>query len=202
MRHIARSACLVLATAATSTHAVSLPGELLEPEQAFRISTAALDERNVQVRFEIAEGYYMYRDRFKFETESGQLLADVELPAGERKRDPFFGETETYRRQVTMRVPVSEEDAASGRVKLKVTSQGCSDQGVCYTPLEQAVTVRLASVAAATPSADTRSIAQRERGPGSPLVAPPSWVPIVLLLAIAGVIAAVGAARRKWRNPQ
>jgi thiol:disulfide interchange protein DsbD len=202
MRHIARSACLVLATAATSTHAVSLPGELLEPEPAFRISTAALDERNVQVRFEIAEGYYMYRDRFKFETESGQLLADVELPAGERKRDPFFGETETYRRQVTMRVPVSEEDAASGRVKLKVTSQGCSDQGVCYTPLEQAVTVRLASVAAATPSADTRSIAQRERGPGSPPVAPPFWVPIVLLLAIAGVIAAVGAARRKWRNPQ
>jgi thiol:disulfide interchange protein DsbD len=28
-------------------------------------------------------------------------------------------------------------------VKLKVTSQGCSDKGVCYTPLEQAVTVSL-----------------------------------------------------------
>ena len=186
LRHMARATCLVLATAATWAHAVSPPDELLEPEQAFRISTAALDERNVQVRFEIAEGYYMYRDRFKFETQSGRLLADVELPAGERKRDPFFGETQTYRRQVTMRVPVSDEDAASGRVRLKVTSQGCSDQGVCYTPLEQAVTVRLASVAAATPAASGTAPAARSATSPATL----GWVQGAMLLAV-GLAAAV-----------
>jgi thiol:disulfide interchange protein len=42
-----------------------------------------------------------------------------------------------------MRVPVSAEDAVKGDIKLKVTSQGCSDQGVCYVPLEQTVRVRL-----------------------------------------------------------
>jgi len=191
LRHLARAACLVLATAATWAHAVSPPDELLEPEQAFRISTAPLDERSVQVRFEIAEGYYMYRDRFKFETQSGRLLADVELPAGERKRDPFFGETETYRRQVTMRVPVSAEDAATGRVKLKVTSQGCSDQGVCYTPLEQAVTVRLASVIAATPA--TASGAAAGTAPAARSATSPAtlaWVQGALLLAV-GLAAAV-----------
>ena len=84
----ARAVCLVLALAgvAAPAHAVS-PDELLDPEQAFRISTEGVDERNVQVRFEIAEGYYMYRDRFKFATGSGRVLADVDLPPGEPKRD-------------------------------------------------------------------------------------------------------------------
>src|SRR3989304_4254659 len=99
----ARAVCLVLALAAVAApaHAVS-PGELLSPEQAFRISTEALDERNVQVRFEIAEGYYMYRDRFRFETGSGRVLADVALPPGKRERGPFFGEAGTRRRHVTV----------------------------------------------------------------------------------------------------
>jgi len=202
----ARAASLVLALAAAAVpaHAVS-PDELLEPEQAFRISTQPLDERNVQVSFEIAEGYYMYRDRFKFETGLGRVLADVELPPGERKRDPFFGETETYRRQVTMRVPLSGEDAARGRVKLKVTSQGCSDQGVCYTPLEQLVEVRLASAspAASATLADTRG-AQQADGPTTLApAAPPFWALIALLFATAGFIAAVALALvRKRRKPE
>lgn len=107
------------------------------------MSTRALDRQTVEVRFEIADGYYMYRDPFKFETDSGKLLADTELPPGVRKKDEFFGETETYRREVLRRVPLTADDVERGRVKLKVTSQGCSDTGVCYVPLEQIVAVRL-----------------------------------------------------------
>lgn len=126
-----------------STFTAAQEPELLEPEKAFRISTQPLDERNVEVRFQIADGYYMYRDRFKFETAAGKLLADVGLPKGKVKEDPFFGKTETYRREVRIRVPVSTADAARGNVKIKVTSQGCADIGVCYLPLEQFVEVRL-----------------------------------------------------------
>lgn len=117
--------------------------ELLDPEKAFRISARALDERSVEVEFAIADGYYMYRDRFSFATESGRQLADVEIPRGTPKEDQFFGRTETFRRLVRIRVPVSPGDAARGSVKLKVTSQGCADVGVCYVPLEQSVRVRL-----------------------------------------------------------
>jgi thiol:disulfide interchange protein DsbD len=127
--------------------------ELLEPEKAFRISTQVLDERNVEVHFQIADGYYMYRDRFRFESARGRLLADVEFPKGKVKQDPFFGKTETYRREVRIRVPVSAQDAARGRVKLKVTSQGCADVGVCYMPLEQFVDVRLSGGSSPAPAA-------------------------------------------------
>lgn len=117
--------------------------ELLEPEKAFRISARALDERNVEVAFKIADGYYMYRSRFSFATEAGKPLADVEIPRGKIKEDQFFGKQETFRDLVRIRVPVSAEEAAKGEVRLKVTSQGCSDKGVCYVPLEQTVRVSL-----------------------------------------------------------
>ena len=117
--------------------------ELLDPEKAFRISARALDSRTVEVEFRIAQGYYMYRDRFSFATEAGKPLADVQIPRGRIKEDAFFGKSETFRQLVRMWVPVADEDAVTGDIELRVTSQGCSDQGVCYVPLEQTVRVRL-----------------------------------------------------------
>lgn len=117
--------------------------DLLEPEKAFRISARPLDARNVEVEFKIAQGYYMYRERFGFATESGQPLAGVEIPRGKPKEDAFFGKSEVFREWVRIRVPVSPQDAESGSVGLRVTSQGCSDQGVCYIPVTQTVRVPL-----------------------------------------------------------
>jgi len=85
----------------------------------------------------------MYRSRFSFVSERGKPLADVEIPRGTVKEDQFFGRQETFRHLVRIRVPVAAEDAAKGAVALKVTSQGCSDKGVCYVPLEQTVQVSL-----------------------------------------------------------
>ena len=118
-------------------------GELLDPDKAFRISARALDAKSVEVEFKIANGYYLYRNRFSFATESGEPLADVEIPRGKIKEDRFFGKTETFRDLVRIRVTVSPADAARGSVNLRVTSQGCADVGVCYVPLEQRVRVSL-----------------------------------------------------------
>ena len=139
---------MALAIGLASANAGPLPNtpdELLDPQKAFRISARALDAKSVEVEFKIANGYYMYRNRFSFATESGEPLADVEIPRGKIKEDRFFGKTETFRDLVRIRVTVSPKDAAKGSVNLKVTSQGCADAGVCYTPLEQIVSVKLPS---------------------------------------------------------
>lgn len=141
------AAALYALAAAAAPPAVALdPGELLEPEKAFRISARALDVRNVEIEFRIADGYYMYRDRFVFATESGKRLADVEMPRGKVKEDQFFGKAETFRGSLRVKLRLSPGDVAKGRVKLKVTSQGCADSGVCYVPLDQFVTVALPGV--------------------------------------------------------
>jgi len=141
-RRCALAAALLGLAAVAGPPAMAVdPDALLDPEKAFRISARALDERNAEVEFKIAEGYYMYRNRFSFATGSGKPLADVEIPRGKEKEDEFFGKTETFRDLVRIRVPLAPEDTKAGGVNLKVTSQGCADVGVCYTPLEQTVRV-------------------------------------------------------------
>ena len=129
--------------------ALAAGDELLEPEKAFGMSTRAVDESTVEVSFAIADGYYMYRDRFKFALEGlgagGFKLGAPDFPAGIRKKDEFFGEVETYRRQVTIRLPVERNGATGDTLKLSVTSQGCADAGVCYVPMQTGATVKLAA---------------------------------------------------------
>lgn len=113
--------------------------EPLEPEQAFRFSAQAVDAQTLEVRWEIAPGYYMYRDKFKFSVEPG-TLGKVELPAGLVKEDETFGRVETYRDLVRLQLPVS---GASGKITLRATSQGCADIGICYPPQQHVATLAL-----------------------------------------------------------
>lgn len=116
--------------------------ELLQPQQAFHLSARALDARTVQVTFAIAEGYYMYRDRFQFKSATGKPLT-ADISRGEMKDDPYFGPTEILRREARIRLRVPGADT-SGSVEVDVTSQGCADQGVCFLPQTQRVRVSLA----------------------------------------------------------
>jgi len=142
MRAFVLAAALALAAGPAAAQLFG-NAELLEPDKACRIAARALDARNVEVTFQIADGYYMYRERFSFATESGQPLKGVEIPRGKIKEDQFFGKQETFRDFVRIRVPVSAADAAKGSITLNVTSQGCSDKGICYIAQTQRVKVPL-----------------------------------------------------------
>jgi thiol:disulfide interchange protein DsbD len=133
--------------------------DLLEPEKAFRISARALDPATVEVRFDIARGYYMYREKFAFAAIPPEIkLGPAVFPKGETKKDEFFGVMETYRKHVAVTLPVQ---GASETLKLEVTSQGCADIGVCYPPQVQTVEVKFAALASGgAPSAPLAAGAQ------------------------------------------
>ena len=116
--------------------------EFLPPEQAFRFSARALDARNVEVAFDVADGYYMYREPFAFAADgAGVRLAPARIPPGKVKFDETFGkQVETYRGRVVIAVPV---EAAPTEFTLTVTSQGCADAGLCYPPMQSAARVQL-----------------------------------------------------------
>ncbi len=153
---LVRLLALLVALSAGLAHAAVNEADLLEPEKAFRMSTRAVDDRTVEVKFDIADGYYLYRERFKFEAEPGIGGASVkfgtpDFPAGVKKKDEFFGEVETYRKQLIVLLPV-EKTGGGDTLKLVVTSQGCADVGVCYVPMQTRASVKLAGAGSGTSS--------------------------------------------------
>ncbi|MDO9007441.1 MAG: protein-disulfide reductase DsbD [Thiobacillus sp.] len=126
--------------------------EFLEPEAAFAFSARALDANTLEARWQIADGYYMYRDKFKFELKGG-TLGQPALPAGKVKQDENFGTVETYRKDLRIRLPIQRTPGITS-VTLTTLSQGCADAGLCYTPQTVSATVRLpAAVAEPAPAA-------------------------------------------------
>ncbi len=122
--------------------------ELLEPEKAFAFSARVAGSDSIEVRYVIAKGYYMYRDKFRFVLEPVTVArGGPQLPPGKIKKDEFFGETEVYRNEVRITLPI-QPDGHVDRVTLTAVSQGCADVGVCYVPVEQKAELRLASTGA------------------------------------------------------
>lgn len=139
---------LIVAMLSPLVHAEA---EYLDPEAAFSFSSKMLDAKTVAVTYAIADGYYMYRERFNFKAE-GATLGTPLFPQGKVKFDQTFQKNvETYRKSVTITLPIE----ANGAFKLTVGSQGCADQGLCYAPMASVANLSphggglLAAVAAA-----------------------------------------------------
>jgi thioredoxin:protein disulfide reductase len=145
------AALLVSLVFVATAGAAGLPAgepDLLPPEQAFRFSARALDPHTIEARFDVVDGYYLYRDKLAFKAEPADAgIGTAELPKGLRKHDEFFGDVETYRGRVVVKLPLAHGEP--GRVLvLKADSQGCADAGVCYPPTVQQVRLTLPAVGA------------------------------------------------------
>ena len=105
--------------------------DLLPPEQAFQVR---LEQQGtlLRVHYQIADGYYLYRDKLAWRVEPEQALQHLPLPTAEEKKDPFFGQTGIYRHRLTTEHQLST--LPTGQWALFVSLQGCADVGVCYPP--------------------------------------------------------------------
>lgn len=109
--------------------------DFLPPDVAFRVS-AGVDDKQMRVRWIIADGYYLYRHKIEIKAESPDLvLAAPDLPKGTLKTDPYLGTQEIYRQQAEGTVGYSRIDAGAHPMQIKVTYQGCADAGLCYPPI-------------------------------------------------------------------
>lgn len=132
-----------VAAAQTDGPATGNPA-ILEPEQAFQVQVQSLDAQRVAIDFAVAPAHYLYRDRLQFAVHSPQGVAvqAVELPQAKSKNDPNFGTVLVYEQPFRAIVRLGGAGARDP-VALNVTYQGCSANGVCYLPQEQAYRVDL-----------------------------------------------------------
>ncbi len=116
--------------------------DLLPVDQAFALTASAPERGQIQLQFKIAPGYYLYRHRTSVKADPAFNAGALQMPAGNKHHDDFFGEVETYRERLQATLPGAPTDAA-GTISLEVRYQGCADAGVCYPPQKRVVQVTL-----------------------------------------------------------
>jgi thiol:disulfide interchange protein len=117
--------------AALPVHAADI--ELPPVDEVFVLSAQATSRDRIEIRWKIADGYYLYRHRTSVKSDAAFTGAKLALPGGDKHRDEFFGDVETYRQQLVgslTGVPASGATTAT----LTVKYQGCADAGICYPP--------------------------------------------------------------------
>jgi len=172
---------------------VATAADFLDPEQAFILTVAPKGPRSVELNFRIADGYYLYRERFQLVAD-GATLGQPSFPAGHVKFDETFQkQVETYRGELKVELPVEQAAAA---FELRVTSQGCADAGLCYPPMTQAWRVSLA----AWGGNQTASLAAPGAEPQTSAV-PAATQPGRLLDGGPAASAAAPAASAPWPQP-
>jgi len=135
----------------------------LKAEDAYR-SEATANARDIAVTYRVHDGYYLYRNRFAFSSETpGVSLDPAEFPSGLPHRDEYFGEQEIYRGTFTVHVPYHRTGEAPEALELKLRLQGCADAGLCYPPQTRSVTVNLP---AAPPAVQRAPVAQTSHASG------------------------------------
>jgi thiol:disulfide interchange protein DsbD len=140
--------------------------DFLPPDQAFRFDALEGGSDRVQLNWEIAEGYYLYRSRIKVATTSAAAqLGAPQFPPGEVKNDEYFGRQEIYHHELRVAVPVARAAGGTFTLPLQVTYQGCAVAGLCYPPITKLVSVTLpggAGAAGVTSAPDTGASSSEE----------------------------------------
>jgi len=124
----------------------------LPPDQAFKLTITSAGDNTLLANFTIAPNYYLYRDKIHFEVAGdANNISAINLPRGEIKNDPNFGEIQVFHRSFQAKIQLDHDNKQS--LTLNASYQGCSDKGLCYPPIEKAITVNLISALSVTPTA-------------------------------------------------
>ena len=127
--------------------------EFLKVDQAFVLSVTLSDEGDFQARWDMPAGYYLYRHQFAMSAKDPDQLTfgELQIPAGKRKVDEYFGEVEVYYDNAQLSVPLVSDSSIN--TQIGITYQGCADAGLCYPPETKWFCLRRCAFAGISPSA-------------------------------------------------
>lgn len=110
-------------------------GEFLDPDVAFRHQAKVTTEKFIQLEWIIAPGYNLYKDKLHIVLGKLDLIPKLSLPVALKKFDTNFNkQVEVYHDRLTVSIP---KELIQGDALLKLQYQGCSDEGLCYSPIDK-----------------------------------------------------------------
>ncbi len=139
--------------------------QFLPMDKAFKVDVKVKDAHTLVATFSPADSYYLYRDKIGFTAsgEPGISITNVELPPGEKKSDPNFGDTVVFHKPFQATIALDRSTVRNvTRVSVDARYQGCSEKGLCYPPAKKRFDLTLA----AWSPAKSRTGAALTKGPG------------------------------------
>lgn len=126
--------------------------DLLPPDQAFKFHARSLDNKTIEVNWQIAEGYYLYREKITLTIANTKnvTLGSYKIPHGTPKSDEAFGEVEIFHNALSFSIPIKQSIAPPVPFELKAGFQGCAEVGVCYPPMSKTIAIEPSLVQANT----------------------------------------------------
>lgn len=127
--------------------------EFLHVDQAFQFNFEQVGDQ-LNLTWDIADGYYLYKDKTKAKTDTEKLSINFALP-GKDKQDEYFGLVKVYTHKLDASISIASITAD----KILVTYQGCADAGLCYPP--KLIDVPLTQVSTAAIAETTSELASQ-----------------------------------------
>ena len=97
--------------------------ELLPADEAFILDGRVDGANQITLSWRIEPGYYLYRDKFAFNTDSAIQLGAARIPAGEPHYDVYFGDVEVFHNYVEAELPFSRATPDAIEVVIDATLQ-------------------------------------------------------------------------------
>ena len=184
----------------------------MAPADAFQPAVEVLDPFRIAVTWNIADGYYLYRDSLTVGGDGSAQPGPPAIPPGTPKWDEHFGDVEVFYDSVRLEVPLARATPDAGVLNLRLGFQGCKEDSICYPPGATVVRVELPPAVATTALRDGAAppMAEQDRlsqlivegnltlvlvtflGLGLLLAFTPCVLPMIPILS--GIIAGEGAA--------
>lgn len=138
--------------------------DFLRPEEAFRVEVESATAEVVSLRWTVAPGYYLYRERISVTSVAAGpvALGEPKLPPGEVISDPYFGTMEVFYEDFSARVPVLASGGPTPRFVIRIRYQGCAVDGICYPPQTTTLTITPTGATTAGPTAGGASDAPEQ----------------------------------------
>ena len=108
--------------------------QFLKESEAFIFDFSQRGDQ-LELRWQIADGYYLYKKQFKTVTKNA-TIGEPTFPVATQIEDEFFGISDVFFNQVSITYPIIES-IKDGVVKIRY--QGCAEAGLCYPPTTKVV---------------------------------------------------------------
>lgn len=108
---------------------------LLSDDEAFGFFVQLLPNRDLELSWYIAPGYYLYTDKIEaLNSDNHNILDNNLLPPAKIVTDPVVGDYTVYANNLEIRIPWQESFFDNSLI---VEYQGCKQDGFCFMPINK-----------------------------------------------------------------